>query len=132
VTPKTAHITHFQTSLSKIQGKVDSFIAVGGEILLKVYHPDQDYSNNFMHVVNSGLELLQSIDWDKVTELAYQETVGDKGRQHKFNNVGTTGVDGFILLEADETIGVLEASEVQQAAFNESGAGIGDVLASCF
>jgi hypothetical protein len=44
-----------------------------------------------MHVVNSDLELLQSIDWDKLEELAYQETVGDKKRQHNFKDVGTTG-----------------------------------------
>jgi hypothetical protein len=61
-TPKTAHIPHLQTSLSKTKGKIDSFIASRNEILLKVYHPDQDYSNSFMHVVNSGLELLKSID----------------------------------------------------------------------
>jgi hypothetical protein len=37
------------------------------------------------------MELLQSLDWDKLAELTYQENVGDKKRQHKFNDVGTTG-----------------------------------------
>jgi hypothetical protein len=70
-TPKTARVPHFQTSLSEIQRQVASFAARGGEIQLKIYHPDQDYSNKFLHVVNSGLPQIQSVDWERLAEIAY-------------------------------------------------------------
>jgi hypothetical protein len=54
-------------------------------------HPNKDYLNKFMHVVNTGLQLLDSVDWDKLAKIAYQETVSNKKRQHKFKDIGTTG-----------------------------------------
>jgi hypothetical protein len=91
-TPKTARVPHFQTSLSEIQRQVASFAARGGEIQLKIYHPDQDYSNKFLHVVNSGLPQIQSVDWERLAEIAYLENAAaDKKRQHKFKDIGTTG-----------------------------------------
>jgi hypothetical protein len=41
-------------------------------------------------VVNSGSLLLDSVDWDKLALTAYKETVGDKKRQHKYKDIGTT------------------------------------------
>ena len=90
-TPKTARVPHFQTSLSEIKRQVASFTASGGNIELKIYQPDQDYSNKFLHVVNSGLAQIQAVDWEQLAEIAYQENAADEKRQHKFKDIGTTG-----------------------------------------
>ena len=90
-TAKQANLPHYQTSLEHITSQVQAFRETGGQIEFNIYQPDRDYSNNFMHVTNSGLPEIQTIDWKSISALAYKATKSDNKRQHKFKDFGTTG-----------------------------------------
>jgi hypothetical protein len=90
-TPKQATLPHYQTSLSHIQSQVDSVRASGGQIEFKIYQLDQSYSNEFLHVTNSGVRGLSRLRWDDLAQLAYKELKGDEKRQHSFRDFGTAG-----------------------------------------
>jgi hypothetical protein len=55
-----------------------------------VYERDQNYLNTFLHVVNTVLLPLASIDWQALEEVAYQKAKGNKKLHHKFKDFGTT------------------------------------------
>jgi hypothetical protein len=69
-TPKTARVPHYQSSLFEVQSKIDTFCAKGGVIRFTIYQPDEDYSNDFLHVINSRVEGIASINWNSLAQLA--------------------------------------------------------------
>ncbi len=89
--PKLANVPHYQTSLSQIRLQADSFWQAGGFISFKIYQPDRDYSNRFLHVTNSSVPGISKLDWDGVAKLAHNDAKRDKKRQHKYKDFGTTG-----------------------------------------
>jgi hypothetical protein len=90
-TPKQATVPHYQTSISHIRSQLDSFRVSGGRIEFMIYQPDRNYSNEFLHVTNLGVPGMSSLAWDNLAQLAHKEATGDKKRQHKYRNFGTTG-----------------------------------------
>jgi hypothetical protein len=70
----------------------------------KIYQPDRDYSNHFLHVTNSGVPGIRKIGWDGLAKLAYNGAKGDKKRQHKYKDFGTTG--GQCSTRAGSAVGV--------------------------
>ncbi len=89
-TPKTAQVPHYQPPLAEIQSEIDDYPEAGGQILFKLYEADKDYSNNFLHVINSGVDGLDGINWDALAKLANKKETGDKKRQRKYQDYGTT------------------------------------------
>jgi hypothetical protein len=78
-TPKTARVPHYQCTLLDVQEtKINDFLSTGGIIDFKIYLPDKDYSNNFLHVINSGVDGIAAIDWDALAQLADKKETGDK------------------------------------------------------
>jgi hypothetical protein len=77
-TPKQASVPHYQTTLAQIKLEIKSFHACGGVVKFMVYKPDQNYSKQILHVVNSSLLEIASIDWQSLVEVAYQEVKVDK------------------------------------------------------
>jgi hypothetical protein len=53
------------------------FEQAGGDISFKIYQPDRDYSNRFLHVTNLGVPGIFKIDWDALAKLAHKEVKGD-------------------------------------------------------
>ncbi len=94
-TPKQANIPHYQTSLFHIQSQVDSFWASGGHTEFKIYQPDQNYSNEFLHVTNLGIRGLWGLSWDDLAQLAYKELKGDEKRQRKFRGADKNDYEPF-------------------------------------
>jgi hypothetical protein len=94
-TPKQANVPHHQTTLAKVQLAITSFRDGGGDIDFKVYESDKNYSNEFLHVVNLGVEEIKEINWDALARIAYlasnEETEGNTKRQHMYRDFGTTG-----------------------------------------
>jgi hypothetical protein len=107
-TPKTARVPHYQTALSKMQLEVEAFRAAGGKIDIKIYGPDQDYYNDFLHVVNSGVDSMAAIDWDALAQLIDKKEKGNKNRQHKFKDFGTT--TGHCTTHIGSSVGVAKPS----------------------
>jgi hypothetical protein len=89
-TLKTAWGLHYQTSLSEMQVEFAAFRAKGGKVGFKIYKANKDYSNNFLHVLNLGVNGLADIDWDTLAKLAEKKEKGEKKRQRKFKDFGTT------------------------------------------
>jgi hypothetical protein len=89
-TPKQASEPHYQTSLCQIESEIEYYCALGGLVKLKIYQADKNYLNNFLHVRNTGVPEIALIDWQALAEVAYKEEKGDKKRQHKFKDFGTT------------------------------------------
>jgi hypothetical protein len=89
-TPKTARVPHYQTPLAEMQLEIDNYRDAGGQIHFKLYEADKDYSNNFLHVINSGVDGLDGINWDALAKLANKKETGDKKRQRKYQDYGTT------------------------------------------
>jgi hypothetical protein len=90
-TPKQANVPHHQTTLGTIKKEMKLFRAAGGVVLFKIYKPDKDYSNNFLHVTSLGVPEMDRIGWRALAKLAHQREIGDKKRQHKSRDFGTTG-----------------------------------------
>ena len=89
-TPKQANLPHYQTSYEHIKAQVASFRESGGVIKFQVYKPDRNYSNEFLHVTNVGLPSIAMLDWDSLARKANTSKKGDKKRQHKYRDFGTT------------------------------------------
>jgi hypothetical protein len=89
-TPRTARVPHYHSTLLEVQSKVDSFRSTGGVVRFTIYQPDQDYSNSFLHIVNTGVEGIASVNWDALAQVTYKKGTGDKKRQRKFKDFGTT------------------------------------------
>jgi hypothetical protein len=89
-TPKTARVPHYQCTLIDVQTKINDFLSTRGIIDFKIYRPDKDYSNDFLHAINSGVDGIAAIDWDALARLADKKETGDKNRQCKFKDFGTT------------------------------------------
>jgi hypothetical protein len=107
-TPRTARVPHYQTTLLEMKAEVAAFRAKGGKIKFKIYQPDKDYSNEFLHVVNSGVEGMGAIDWDALAKLADKKEKGDKNRQRKFKDFGTTA--GQCTTRVGSSVGVAKPS----------------------
>jgi hypothetical protein len=103
-TPKQANLPHYQTSLEHIKSQIASFRESGGQIRFQVYEPDQNYSNKFLHVTNIGLPSIAMLDWDYLARKANTQKKGDKKRQHKFRDFGTTS--GQCTTRVDSEIGI--------------------------
>ncbi len=89
-TPKQVNLPHYQTSFEHIKAQVASFRESGGVIKFQVYKPDRNYSNDFLHVTNVGLPSIAMLDWDSLARKANTSKKGDKKRQHKYRDFGTT------------------------------------------
>jgi hypothetical protein len=105
----TARIPHYQTPLSEMQHKIASFRGLGGNIEFKIYCPDQNYSNEFLHfLVNLGLQDMTAIGWDALARLASKQAKGDKKRQRKFKDFGTSA--GQCTTCVESSVGVAKPS----------------------
>jgi hypothetical protein len=60
------------------------------EIEFKIYHPHKDYSNDFLSVVNSGVDGMAATDGDALAQLTDKKEKGNKNRQCQFKDFGTT------------------------------------------
>jgi hypothetical protein len=76
--PKQASVPHYQISLCQIESEIESYRALGGLVKFKIYQADKNYSNNFLHVRNTGVPEIALIDWQALVEIAYKEEKGDK------------------------------------------------------
>jgi hypothetical protein len=109
-TPKMANVPHYQSSLSQIRSQVGAFLRQGGGIVsFKICQPDRDYSNHFLHVTNSGVPGILKIDWDGLAKLAHNGAKGEKKRQHKYKDFGTTG--GQCTTRVGSAVGVSKANK---------------------
>ena len=73
-----------------MRAEVAAFKDKGGKVRFKVYKGDKDYSNDFIHILNTGVDGMDTIDWDALANLANQKETGDKKRQRKYKDFGTT------------------------------------------
>ena len=89
-TPKQANLPHYQASLDHINSQIACYRESGGTIRFKVYKPNRNYSNDFLHMTNTGLPSIAMLDWDSLARMANKQKKGDKKRQHKFRDFGTT------------------------------------------
>ncbi len=88
--------------------EIDSLRRQGGKIDFQVYRPDQNYSNDFLHLVNHGMQDVTSIGWVALASLAQKEAKGDKKRQRKFKDFGTTA--GQCTTRVGSSVGVAKPS----------------------
>jgi hypothetical protein len=107
-TPKTARVPHYQTTLFEMKTTIELFCAAGGKIDFRIYHLHQDYSNSFLHVVTSGVDGMVAIVWDSLAQLKDKKERGNKDRQHKFKDLGTT--TGQCTTHIGSSVGVAKPS----------------------
>jgi hypothetical protein len=82
--------THFQTPLLRMRSEIANFREGGGTIRLKVYLPNKNYSNKFLHLQNVGVKHNSRIDWDALAGLAMTATTEDSNRQRQYMDFETT------------------------------------------
>jgi hypothetical protein len=60
-------------------------------------------------VTNSSVPGISKLDWDGVAKLAHKDSKGDKKRQHKYRDFGTTG--GQCTTRVGSEVGVSKPSK---------------------
>jgi hypothetical protein len=77
--------------------------------------------NDFLHVVDLGVDGMAAIDWDALAKLTDKKEKGDENRQHKFKDFGTTA--GQCTTHVGSLVGVAKPSYILEQRIRQRNVG---------